>query len=191
MDKEQPVAEEEVMEEEIIESVDEQEAVEDDATPSPDVDSAEEVDELERLRQEVQMNMDRWQRSVAEFQNYKKRTDRELTERYQHAVQDTLKDLLPIVDDFERAFENIPDDIQDHPWMSGVSMIQRKFDKLLEQHEIESVDPTGELFDPNLHEAVGTDDSDDVESGYVTVTLQKGFKRGDKVLRPALVRVAN
>jgi molecular chaperone GrpE len=70
-------------------------------------------------------------------------------------------------------------------------MIQRKFDNVLEQYNIEVIDPVGEVFDPNYHEAIGTDDSDDVESGHVTVTLQKGYKAGEQILRPALVRVAS
>ena len=142
-------------------------------------------------QKEAQANQDGWQRARAEFANYKKRVDRERTELFQRATLDTLKELLPVIDDFDRAFENIPEELAENPWIGGVSMIQRKFGTLLEKYEIEPIDPSGELFDPNLHEAVGTDDTDEVESGHVSVTLQKGYKAGNQVLRPAMVKVAN
>jgi molecular chaperone GrpE len=140
---------------------------------------------------EAQTNKDGWQRARAEFANYKKRVEREKTDMFQRASLDTLRALLPIIDDFDRAFDNVPDEISDNPWLGGISMIQRKFDNVLEQYNIEVIDPVGDVFDPNYHEAIGTDDSDDVESGHVTVTLQKGYKAGEQILRPALVRVAS
>lgn len=142
-------------------------------------------------QKEAQSNKDGWQRTLAEFTNYKKRVEKERIELFQRASLDTLKDLLPVIDDFDRAFENIPEDLSDNPWIGGVSMIQRKFETVLEKYEIEPIDPVGEVFDPNLHEAIGTDDSDEVESGHVSVTLQKGYKAGNQVLRPAMVKVAN
>jgi len=146
---------------------------------------------LIEAQKEAQANKDGWQRARAEFANYKKRVEREKTEMFQRASLDTLKALLPVIDDFDRAFDNVPDEISDNPWIGGVSMIQRKFETLLDKYDIEPIDPAGEAFDPNYHEAVGTDDSDDVESGHVTITLQKGYKSGEQVLRPALVRVAS
>ena len=142
-------------------------------------------------QREAQSNKDGWQRARAEFANYKKRIERERIEVFQRASLDTLKALLPIVDDFDRAFESLPEDISDNPWIGGVSMIQRKFVTLLEQYEVEAIDPTGDVFDPNLHQAIGTDESDEVESGRVTETLQKGYRAGDKILRLALVKVAS
>ena len=127
-------------------------------------------------QQEAQSNQDGWQRARAEFANYKKRVARERRQLFQRASLDTFKSLLPVVDDFDRAFENVPEDIRENPWIEGVSMIQHKFEALLEKYQIEAIDPTGEPFDPNFHEAIGTDDSDEVESGHVTVTLQKGYR---------------
>jgi len=142
-------------------------------------------------QQEAQSNKDGWQRARAEFANYKKRIERERIEVFQRASLDTLKALLPIVDDFDRAFESLPEDISDNPWIGGVSMIQRKFVALLEQYEVEAIDPTGDLFDPNLHQAIGAEESDEVESGHVTETLQKGYRAGEQILRLALVKVAS
>ena len=141
-------------------------------------------------QQEAQVNMDGWQRARAEFANYKKRVTREQRQLFQRASLDTLESLLPVIDDFDRAFENVPPDIRENPWFDGVAMIQRKLETLLEKYQIEAIDPTGEPFDPNFHEAIGADESADVESGHVTATLQKGYRAGKTMLRPALVRVA-
>jgi molecular chaperone GrpE len=102
-----------------------------------------------------------------------------------------LTDLLPVVDDFERAMANLPEDTADQPWLEGVQLIQRKFQKLLDDYDVVVLDPAGEPFDPNLHQAIGTDDDSDADSGTVTETLQKGYMSGDRVLRPALVKVAS
>ena len=142
-------------------------------------------------QKEAQANKDGWQRARAEFANFKRRTERERSDLFQRASLDTLKALLPIIDDFDRAFESVPEDISEHAWIGGVSMIQRKFLTLLEQYEIEAIDPAGEPFDPNLHQAIGAEESDEVESGHVTETLQKGYRAGDNVLRLALVKVAS
>ena len=141
-------------------------------------------------QKEAQSNKEGWQRSQAEFANYKKRVARERSELFQRGSLDALRSLLPVIDDFDRAFENVPEDISENPWIGGVAMIQRKFETLLEKFEIEAIDPAGEPFDPNFHEAIGADDSDEVESGHVTATLQKGYRAGKIILRPALVRVA-
>ena len=146
---------------------------------------------LIEAQQEAKTNRDGWQRAQAEFANYKKRVTREKSDLRQRGSRDTLKELLPVIDDFDRALENVPQDIRENPWFDGVAMIQRKFEGLLEKFDIETIDPTGEPFDPNFHEAIGADDSGEAESGHVTETLQKGYRAGDIVLRLAMVRVAS
>lgn len=188
----------EVEENELSESKQEAEPTEDVVSEVNDLEESPDIPEGTNLMQalidaqkEAQSNKEGWQRAHAEFANYKKRVERERTDLFQRASLDTLKDLLPVIDDFDRAFNSIPEDLTDNPWIGGVNMIQRKFITLLEKYEIEPIDPSGEMFDPNFHEAVGTDDSDDVASGHVTVTLQKGYKAGNQILRPALVKVAS
>lgn len=147
--------------------------------------------DMDALRREAQANLEGWQRSRAEFLNYKKRTDREIKESHEKAGLDALSKVLPILDDFERAVQNIPEDLKANSWVSGTALIMRKFDKLLDEFSIQRIDPTGQAFDPRFHEAIGTDPStDEIPSGHVTVTLQKGYVSGERVLRPALVRVA-
>ncbi|GAB5491537.1 MAG: nucleotide exchange factor GrpE [Phototrophicaceae bacterium] len=143
-----------------------------------------------KLRGEVDTNLDGWQRSRAEFNNYRRRTQQQLSDSKQQGAIDALTKILPVIDDFERAFTNIPDDLAEHPWVTGTSLILKNIQKVMDEFNIEVLDPVGEEFDPNMHEAIGMDNSSDYESGIVTTTLQKGYKAGDKVLRPALVRVA-
>jgi molecular chaperone GrpE len=149
------------------------------------------AEQLVAANKKAQENMDGWQRAMADFQNYKRRTERELKDSYQKASVDMLMNMLPMIDDFERAMANVPDDLKDHPWLNGINLIQRKFNKMLDEQGVVAIDPVGEVFDPSRHEAVGMDDSGEHESGHVTATLQKGYLSGDRVLRPALVRVAN
>lgn len=130
-----------------------------------------------------------WQRARAEFANYKKRVERDMKDTYQNASGDVIKDVLPIIDDFDRALANTPNDLKDNTWVQGIAMIQRKMIKLLEDTGVTLVDPTGELFDPNVHQAIGMDDVADIPSGHITKTEQKGYVLGERMLRPALVRV--
>lgn len=135
--------------------------------------------------------MDALQRSRAEFANYKKRVTRELEDSQQKGAMNAIAQLLPVIDDLERALNSIPEELAEHPWMRGTALLLPKLYKTLTDLGIEAMDPTGQPFDPSKHEAIGMDDSSDVESGHVTMTLQKGYISGDKILRPALVRVAS
>jgi molecular chaperone GrpE len=142
------------------------------------------------LQAQVQQFREGWQRERAEFANYQKRAERELKASQSTATANAFKAVLPVLDDLERALATMPADLQGNPWTNGVGMILRKFYKVLEDGGVTIIDPTGQPFDPGKHEAIGTDDAPDVESGTVTATMQKGYLVGDRVLRPALVRVA-
>lgn len=158
--------------------------------PDPNAPKLYTQEQYEAAQAEAKDYLDSLQRTRAEFANYKKRTEREMQEKYQHGAVDSLKSLLPVIDDFERAFASFPSELKDNPWASGVMMIQRKFDRLLEQYGIGRLDPTGQPFDPATMEAVGEDEAGETPSGHVSATLQKGYLVGERVLRPALVRVA-
>lgn len=147
--------------------------------------------EIEQLKRETQTNLDGWQRSRAEFTNYRRRTTQELADARERGALDALAKVLPIMDDFERALANTPEGLDGDPWMNGTALILKNLQKVMDGYDIEEIDPVGTEFDPNVHEAVGMEDSDEYESGVVTTTLQKGYRSGDRVLRPALVRVAN
>jgi molecular chaperone GrpE len=143
------------------------------------------------VQTQAQEYLEGWQRARAEFANYKKRVEREMKDSYGSAAGSVLKDILPVIDDFERAMNNVPEHLQGDPWVGGVGMILRKLNKILEDYNVTVIDPTGEPFDPNRHEAIGMEDSSDMAAGHVTATVQKGYVLGDRILRPALVRVAN
>jgi molecular chaperone GrpE len=134
--------------------------------------------------------LDGWQRARADFINYKKRSEQERADAYQTAATETLRKLLPVIDDFDRALSNVPSEKADDDVIKGFNLIHRKMVTLLESSGIKVINPVGEVFNPAYHEAIGQDESSDLPSGHITVVLQKGYLHGDKVLRPALVRVA-
>jgi molecular chaperone GrpE len=156
--------------------------------PTPDMNALQL--QLAEAKAETQRYMDGWQRERADFANYKRRIERETKDASANAALNSLMSLIPIIDDFEMAMNSIPQDLQGNPWLNGVQLVQRKFQKLLDDNNITVIDPVGEVFDPIRHEAIATDETSDKESGHVTVTLQKGYVSGDKVLRPARVKVA-
>lgn len=158
------------------------------APPAADVQSLQ--DELAEARRKADEYLDGWQRSRAEFANYKKRADRDAAQSYQTAAGNVSRRYLGIVDDLERAMKNRPTQGDGAAWADGIELVYRKFIALLESEGIKPMNPLGEVFDPNLHEAVLSDDSGQYPSGQVTEVLQQGYILGERVLRPAMVRVA-
>jgi molecular chaperone GrpE len=147
--------------------------------------------EREQFKAQTVENLDGWQRARAEFANYKRRVEAERTELAASAGAEALKRVLPAVDDFERAMQTLPDDLKDNPWVNGVLMVQRKLNAALEQSGITPiVTNPGDTFDPNVHEAITHEDSDQFDSEQIIGEVQRGYKIGDRVLRPAMVRVA-
>ena len=133
---------------------------------------------------------DRWMRSQAEFANARKRMEKQRIDAYSNATANVIDKLLPIVDDFERAMENLPPEIQSHSWLEGIQLVQRKLLATLDTFNVTSIDAVGQPFDPNLHEAITQEMTDAYESGMVCRVLQTGYKIGDRVIRPSLVVVA-
>jgi molecular chaperone GrpE len=130
---------------------------------------------------------DGWQRSVAEFQNYKRRVDTEKSEAYQMAVGNIVRRYLPVLDDLERALSARPAGLA---WADGIDLICRKLKSILESEGIKRIEAEGQVFDPNFHEAISQEPSEDHESGEVIAVIRNGYLLGDKVIRPAQVRVA-
>lgn len=131
-----------------------------------------------------------WQRARAEFSNARKRMDRDRAEARRNATIDVVSRLLPILDDFERALETVPDEISGNTWFEGVALVHRKLRSILESVDIEPIEALGQPFDPNVHEAVLQEESDEHESGIVIKELQTGYRLKDRVIRPAMVVVA-
>lgn len=131
-----------------------------------------------------------WQRERADYSNYRKRTERQHSEALQDATVHLLRKFLPIIDDLDRAIENIPSEFKDAAWYEGVTLIQRNVGKFISGNDIEEIDPLGSEFDPKFHEAIGTEETAEFSSNQVSDTLQKGYQINGRIIRPALVKVA-
>ncbi|MBI5841541.1 MAG: nucleotide exchange factor GrpE [Chloroflexi bacterium] len=131
---------------------------------------------------------DGWMRSQAEFQNYKKRIERDNEMMYAAMKSDIIRKVLPVLDDLERALQNRPTD--SGAWISGIELIQKKLASILEAEGVKKIEAQGAVFDPNFHEAISHEAADGFESGHVIAVVQNGYMLGDRVIRPALVRVA-
>ena len=132
-------------------------------------------------------------RLAADFQNYKKRTERERYERYTDGKKDFAEALLPVLDNFDRALAQDAADVEsehERLFIEGMDMILKQFIGVLEKNGITEIEALGEDFDPNVHHAVIMEPSDTYESQKVSDVLQKGYKIGDKVIRPSMVKVA-
>ncbi len=134
--------------------------------------------------------LDALQRERAAFLNYKRRAEQERDEAGGRATANLLKKLLPVVDDFDRAMQAIPEaERENSPWVKGVELIARKLHTLLEQEGVEAIEAEGQPFDPNYHEAVAFEDGEGGREDTVSEVFTKGYKHRDKVLRHAMVKV--
>lgn len=152
---------------------------------------ASEVETLSRQLREAEVKAeefkDGWARSQAEFQNYKKRLERDNELTYISMKGDIVKKILPVLDDLERALQNRP---ADNSWANGIELIARKLQNILESEGIKRIEAEGAEFDPNFHEAISHEPADGVKSGFVISVVQNGYMLGERVIRPAMVRVA-
>jgi molecular chaperone GrpE len=147
-------------------------------------------DELREAREEAEEYLDGWRRAQAEFSNYRKRQRAEQETVRELANADLLRRLLPILDDFERAIATVPNGIRKLSWIEGLLMVERKLEVVLESEGVKPIETHGEEFDPYYHEAVTHEEVPGYEEGEIIGEVQRGYVLGDRVLRPALVRVA-
>lgn len=146
--------------------------------------------QLERAEARADEYLESLLRERASFQNYRKRIEAERGLHAERVRGDVVLRLLPVLDDFYRAVEAVPDDQRDS-WYEGILLILRKLERFLEEQGVTEIPALGARFDPNFHEVVGVDDSADAEPETVTEVLQRGYQQNGRVLRPALVRVAS
>lgn len=145
---------------------------------------------LDESQAKAQEYLDGWQRARADFVNYKKRVEREQAQVYQNAAASIFKRFLDVLDDLDRALKNKPEEGDAAAWSSGIELVYRKFLSILEAEGVSVMRAEGEMFDPNLHEAISQEDNDHYQSGQIIEVIKNGYMMGDKVIRPALVRVA-
>ncbi len=146
--------------------------------------------EKEKAEKECKDYLDGWQRERAEFQNYRRRVERDQAQDKLNITGQVIKKYLPILDDMERALKSRPAQGEGAAWSEGVELIYRKLQTILENEGVERIPAESQLFDPTMHEALTHEESPDHESGQVIEVIQQGYKIGDRILRPALVRVA-
>lgn len=146
-------------------------------------------DELERLRRERDEQYDRLLRKTAEFENYRKRVDKERRELVQYAAGDLLEALLPIIDDFERALK--ADASADaEAYRQGVDLIYKQLTDLLARRGVTAIDAVGKDFDPRFHQAITLEESPGHREGEVIEEVRRGYMHGERLLRAAMVKVA-
>ncbi|MEO6323864.1 MAG: nucleotide exchange factor GrpE [Thermoanaerobaculia bacterium] len=157
-------------------------------------------DAAERERREVRERAERAEeeagrlreallRKTADFENLKRRTEREKTDFFKFAMAETFRDLLPVVDNFERAIAH-SDNAAGEDFRAGIEMIERQFAEALKKFGLQEIAAQGQPFDPNVHEAVVREETSKAAPGTVLEVLQKGYVLNDRLLRPALVKVA-
>ena len=148
-------------------------------------------DKLLAVEAQAAENLDGWQRAQADFQNYKRRMIRDLEQARSHTAASVLSRFFPVLDDLELALNSMPQIDDGDQWGEGVTMVHRKLMNLLEAEDITPLDAEpGQQFDPRFHEAVSQDENPDFENGAITAVLRPGYQLGERVLRPAQVRVA-
>ena len=145
---------------------------------------------LEELQKSNDQNLDLAQRAQAELANYRKRVDDERLAQQQYANSRLIIRLLPIVDELEMALEHSGDMEINASWLDGIKLIHRKVIQMLEAEGLHKIDAIGQAFDPLQHEAVSTDDSNEVATGYILEVLRNGYKLHDRIIQPAQVVVA-
>ena len=148
--------------------------------------------EIAALKQEKAQLEDRWVRLQADFDNYRKRTLREKQEALSYGHEIVVKDLLPVVDNLERAIEHASasSGADFEGMLQGVELVRRELLAVLAKHGVSSIEAEGEVFDPNLHEALAQMEDESVPAGRIGRMLQKGYRLRDRLLRPARVMVS-
>ena len=158
---------------------------------APTINEVEELKkELNEARSKADQYLDGWQRSAAEFSNYKKRIDREKDQANLIIKGNIIMRFLEIIDDIDRALKTKPHSGEGSAWGEGIELIHRKFMGILDAEGVKTIQVEGQFFDPNYHEAISQEDSPDHQSGQIIGLVKQGYSLGDRVLRPALVRVA-
>lgn len=171
-------SEAEKLEEEIEEEIEEieAEAVDEDGHPEENTSPDQTSEYLEK-----------YQRLLADFNNYKRREEKSRAEFKSYASSSLIEKLLPVLDNFDRALKDCN---EEDPFVQGIIMTRNEFWKILENEGLSEISSDNEEFDPNFHQAFMTEESDEVESNHIIETFQKGYKLKDRVIRPSMVKVS-
>ena len=162
---------------------------EEETAPEQPEETDETQEKIKALEDEVAAGKEKYMRLAAEYDNYRKRTANEKLSLYDDATSKAVTELLPVADSVRMALENLKD--ADPEIIKGIELISNQLNKSFEKLKIETYGKVGEDFDPNLHNAVGMVDSDELDSGKIAAVFQTGYKIGDKIIRHAMVQVTN
>jgi molecular chaperone GrpE len=146
-------------------------------------------DKLAGLEKEAQDNLAGWQRAKADFLNYKRDQEKIFAEFKSFANEDIVLKLLPTVDSFELATKHLPEELKSSDWAKGIMCIKGLFENFLKEIGVNEIKALGEKFDPNLFEAVAEEESE-AEEGFVIEEIQKGYRLGERLIRPAKVKIS-
>jgi molecular chaperone GrpE len=149
-----------------------------------------EVNPIDTLQEELDALNDKYLRLNAEYQNYRKRVEKEKSDIFKFGTEKLFADLLPVMDNFERALKVDDASKTNDKFHEGVLMIKKTFDEFFEKNGVKKIEALGQPFDPEIHHAVLSEESDDVESEHVVEVFQEGYTINDKVIRASMVKVS-
>ncbi len=148
-------------------------------------------DQISTLKDESEKNKEGWLRERADFTNFKKRLEKDASRSYQTTLSSVIKMFLSVLDDLDRALKNRPQNEEVEDWVEGIQLIYQKLLNQLKNLGVEQMeDQPGDAFDPNIHEAVTQEDHPEFKDGQIIEVVQSGYRISDRVIRPAMVRVA-
>ena len=195
MEQEPEIQEEEVKAEDTAEAeateTAETEETKADAEPDKKGFFAKKKEKKDKKDEQIAELTDKVKRQLAEFENFRNRTEKEKSQMYMVGARDVIEKLLPVVDNFERGLKSIPEDQKDGPVASGMEMIYKQLITVLTDLGVTPIEAVGQEFDPNLHNAVMHAEDEGLGENIVAEEFQKGYKYKDTVLRHSMVKVAN
>ncbi len=146
---------------------------------------------VEKLEEKVKELEDARMRQLAEFENFRKRSEKEKSQMFEIGAKSVIEKILPVMDNFERGLQGVPEEEKDAPFVKGVEMVYKQMLTAFDEMGVKPIEAVGKEFDPNLHNAVMAVDDDSLESGTVAEEMQKGYMYKESVVRHSMVKVVN
>jgi molecular chaperone GrpE len=159
-------------------------------TQTPESEAEKPVDEKELLQKQIEELNDKYLRLTAEYQNYRKRVEKEKNDIFKFGTEKLFTDLLPVMDNFERAFNATNIEKADQKIMDGMLMIKKSLEEFFDKHGVKKIEAMGQPFDPSMHHAVLSEEVEDANSEHVVEVFQDGYMMNEKVIRASMVKVS-
>lgn len=167
----------------------------DETKTSEETENASEEESISKKKdkkdEQIEELKDRLMRNMAEFDNFRKRSEKEKSQMFEVGAKDVVEKILPVIDNFERGLAAIPEDLKENPFTLGMEQIYKQFLTVLESAGVTPIDAVGKEFDPNFHNAVMHDEDETMGENIVVEELQKGYMYRDSVVRHSMVKVVN